>query len=65
MPAERVAMRVVREVLHLMFAGISKRKVARRTSLASSTDVGNGARISILHFGRLESVSLFEYSKGL
>ena len=28
MPAERVAMRVVREVLHLTFAGISKREVA-------------------------------------
>lgn len=37
MPAERVAMLVVREVLRLRFAGISKREVARRTGLASST----------------------------
>ena len=37
MPAERVAMRVVREVLHLTFAGISKREVARRTGLASNS----------------------------
>jgi hypothetical protein len=37
MPAERVAMRVVREVLRLTFAGVSKREVARRTGLASST----------------------------
>ena len=37
MPAERVTMRVVREVLRLTFAGISKREVARRTGLASST----------------------------
>jgi hypothetical protein len=36
MPAERVVMRVVREVLRLTFAGISKREVARRTGLASS-----------------------------
>jgi DNA-binding IclR family transcriptional regulator len=37
MPAERVAMRVVREVLRLTFAGVSKREVARRTGMAAST----------------------------
>jgi hypothetical protein len=37
MPAERVAMRTVREVLRLVFAGVSKREVARRTGLASAT----------------------------
>lgn len=48
MPAERVAMRVVREVLHLTFAGISKREVARRTGLASSTVRATIARFQSL-----------------
>jgi transposase len=48
MPAERVAMRVVREVLHLTFAGISKREVARRTALASSTVRATIARFQSL-----------------
>jgi transposase len=37
MPAGRVAMRRVREVLRLGFAGISKHEIARRTGLAAST----------------------------
>jgi transposase len=37
MPAERVAMRRVREVLRLGFGGISKHEIARRTGLAAST----------------------------
>lgn len=37
MPAGRVAMRRVREVLRLGFAGISKHEIARRTGLAPST----------------------------
>src|ERR1700677_363790 len=48
MPAERVAMRVVREVLRLTFAGISKREVARRTGLASSTVRATIARFQSL-----------------
>ena len=48
MPAERVAMRVVRKVLHLTFAGISKREVARRTGLASSTVRATIARFQSL-----------------
>src|SRR6202171_3227855 len=37
MPAGRVAMRRVREVLRLGFGGISKHEIARRTGLAAST----------------------------
>src|SRR5258708_17164051 len=37
MPAGRVAMRRVREVLRLGFAGISKHEIARRSGLAAST----------------------------
>src|SRR5271167_1015401 len=37
MPAGRVAMRHVREVLRLGLAGISKHEIARRTGLAAST----------------------------
>ena len=37
MPAERVAMRRVREVLSLRFGGISKHEIARHTGLATST----------------------------
>jgi transposase len=37
MPAGRVTMRRVREVLRLGFAGISKHEIARRTGLAAST----------------------------
>ncbi len=37
MPAGRVAMRHVREVLRLGFSGISKHEIARRTGLAPST----------------------------
>ena len=37
MPAGRVAMRQVREVLRLGLAGISKHEIARRTGLAAST----------------------------
>ena len=37
MPAGRVSMRQVREVLRLGFAGISKHEIARRTGLAPST----------------------------
>jgi transposase len=48
MPAERVAMRVVREVLRLTFAGVSKREVARRTGLASSTVRATIARFQSL-----------------
>jgi transposase len=48
MPAERVAMRVVHEVLRLTFAGISKREVARRTGLASSTVRATIARFQSL-----------------
>jgi transposase len=48
MLAERVAMRVVREVLRLTFAGISKREVARRTGLASSTVRATIARFQSL-----------------
>jgi transposase len=48
MPAERVVMRVVREVLRLTFAGISKREVARRTGLASSTVRATIARFQSL-----------------
>lgn len=48
MPAERVAMRVVREVLRLMHSGVSKREVARRTGLASST-----VRMTIARFQSL------------
>jgi transposase len=50
MPAERVAMRTVREVLRLVFAGVSKREVARRTGLASAT-----VRATI---GRFQSLGL-------
>jgi transposase len=48
MPAERVAMRVVREVLRLTFAGMSKREVARRTGLAASTVRATMARFQSL-----------------
>ena len=48
MPAERVVMRVVREVLRLTFAGICKREVARRTGLASSTVRATIARFQSL-----------------
>src|SRR6202171_5237741 len=48
MPAERVAMRVVREVLRLTFAGVSKREVARRTGLASSAGWGRIGRFQSL-----------------
>src|SRR6266481_5541610 len=48
MPAERIAMRVVREVLRLTFAGVSKREVARRTGLASSTVRATIARFQSL-----------------
>src|SRR3954468_6495947 len=48
MPAERVAMRGVREVLRLTFAGVSKREVARRTGLASSTVRATIARFQSL-----------------
>jgi hypothetical protein len=48
MPAERVAMRVVREVLRLIYARVSRREVARRTGLASST-----VRITIARFQSL------------
>ena len=41
-------MRVVREVLRLTFAGISKREVARRTGLASSTVRATIARFQSL-----------------
>ncbi len=37
MPAGRVSMRHVREILRLDFAGISKHEIARRTGLAPST----------------------------
>ena len=37
MPAGRVSMRHVREILRLGFAGISKHEIARRTGLAPST----------------------------
>ena len=37
MPAGRVSMRHVREVVRLGFAGISKHEIARRTGLAPST----------------------------
>jgi len=38
MPAERVAMRQVREIIRLKFsAGISTREIARRLGLAAST----------------------------
>jgi len=48
MPAERVAMRVVREVLRLTFAGVSKREVARRTGMAASTVRATIARFELL-----------------
>jgi len=48
MPAERVAMRVVREVLRLTFAGVSKREVARRTGMAASTVRATIARLESL-----------------
>jgi transposase len=41
-------MRVVREVLRLTFAGVSKREVARRTGLASSTVRATIARFQSL-----------------
>jgi len=37
MPAGRVSMRHVREILRLCSAGLSKHEIARRTGLASST----------------------------
>ena len=46
MPAERVAMRLVREVLRLRYAGVSKREVARRTGMAASTVRATIARFS-------------------
>lgn len=48
MPAERVAMRLVREVLRLTFAGTSKREVARRTGMAASTVRATIARFKSL-----------------
>ena len=48
MPAERVAMRVVREVLRLTFAGVSKREVSRRTGMAASTVRATIARFELL-----------------
>ncbi len=37
MPAGRVAMRHVREVLRLGWAGVTRHEIARRTGLAPST----------------------------
>lgn len=48
MPAERVAMRLVREVLRLTYAGVSKREVARRTGMAASTVRATIARFKSL-----------------
>lgn len=48
MPAERVAMRLVREVLRLTYAGVSKREVARRTGMAASTVRATIARFKLL-----------------
>ena len=51
MPAERIAMRQVREVLRLTFAGVSKREIARRTGVASSTVRATVGRFQILGLG--------------
>jgi transposase len=51
MPAERIAMRQVREVLRLTFAGVSKREIARRMGVASSTVRATVERFQILGLG--------------
>jgi len=44
MPAERIAMRHVREVLRLRTAGISRNEIARRLNLAPSTVLRKAGR---------------------
>jgi hypothetical protein len=59
MPAGRVSMRRVREVLRLGSAGVSKHEIARRMGLAPSTadsdDFGRAFRADVGHLFRLKS----------